>query len=427
MALGILDLTLVTSGLVDLLTASVTNTALFDDEHPAFTITVSGKPPDLLRREGECQLGVYLFHVTQDRSQRTSPVIGRNDPTVNPRVPPLPAQPLSLDLYYLLTAFSASATHPHLEEQQAMSIALKCLHEHPIVTLPAASGEGGELCLTMEMLSADEMGRFWQATTQSLRLGVVYKVSVVFMRPPDPAPPAKKPKTFTLAVDAAAAPFTQAVQVFGTHTTVRYRRPKSPPDFAEYGLFPATVAPGQPFVLHGSGFQPTPPNADRVYLVAPDGTEEDVTATWVNTAVSTRSRYLLTIPAVPGRTSGFYQLRIGNAVAAGSAGAVRSNATPFGLAASVDAGNSAFLPVPGVGQPWQLGGTGFVDGATEVCLETISLRAATGGTTGPGEFRVASATSLEFRLPAGLASGLYAVRVRVNQVESPPAKWVQVP
>src|SRR5262249_26454770 len=45
MALGILDLTLVTGGLVDLLTACVADTDLFDDDHPAFTITVSGKPP----------------------------------------------------------------------------------------------------------------------------------------------------------------------------------------------------------------------------------------------------------------------------------------------------------------------------------------------------------------------------------------------
>src|SRR6266545_7087110 len=155
MALGILDMTLVTGTLVNLLTDCVNDTNLFGDDTPTYTITVSGRPPDLIRKDGDCQLSIYLFHVSPNRFQRTSPVLGRKADTDPQGVPPLPAQPLSLDLYYLLTAHSASATAPHVEEQQAMSIALKCLHEHPVFALPEASGDGGEFTLTMEMLTAD--------------------------------------------------------------------------------------------------------------------------------------------------------------------------------------------------------------------------------------------------------------------------------
>ncbi len=419
MTLGILDLTLVTGTLVNLLTDCVNDTNLFGDDTPTYTITVSGRPPDLIRKDGDCQLSIYLFHVSPNRFQRTSPVLGRKADTDPQGVPPLPAQPLSLDLYYLLTAHSASATAPHVEEQQAMSIALKCLHEHPVFALPEASGDGGEFTLTMEMLTADELGRFWQATTQSLRLAVVYKVSVVFLRPRAPTQvPAKKVLAWTLAVDPAALPFTRAVQVFGTFTTVRYQRPK-PPGIAEYPLFPAVVVPGQLFYLHGAGFQP---NTDRVYLGGPGITEEDVTDAWAIAAASTKSRYALTIPLAEARTPGFYQLSVGDT------GSVRSNATAVGVAARVDSAGGPLLPAPAPGVPWQLSGAGFLAGATDVALEAVPLRPHAGaGPPGPGEFHVASAALLEFQPPAGLAPGLYAVRVRVNQVESPPAKWITIP
>jgi len=433
MPLGLLDLSLVTGQLLTLLKSWVAATHIWDgDPSQKFDINLNGKPPDLAREDPGCQLDLYLFHVTQDKYQRNAPVTGpyalkppaSTQQTVT-RVPPIPAQPLSLDLYYLLTASSADGSY--VQEQQAMSIALKCFHENPFVRLTVpGGGDPEEFCLTMELETADDLGHLWLATTAALRLAAVYKVSVVFIEPPAPPELAAPATTVTLSVSPAAVPLTAAVQVLGTYVNVTYRRPNQPAAAPppRYDLSPATVAAGQSFFLYGTGFGSAA--AGNVYLLAPGAAEEDVTA-WVDAAASTASRFALTVPPAP-RPAGIYQLRVGNNLPAGNALAVRSNATPFGLAALVDAGTTPVLPAPAPGSPYVLTGAGFDPAAIEVLLETVPL-APHGGAGGPapGEFLVADARTIQFQPPADLGPGTYAVRVRVNQVDSAPAKWVTVP
>jgi hypothetical protein len=68
---------------------------------------------------------------------------------------------------------------------------------------------------------------------------------------------------------------------------------------------------------------------------------------------------------------------------------------------------------------------GFIAGSTQVMLETVPL-SYVAGTPGAGQFTVADIGTITFQAPAGLSSGMYGVRIRVNQVESPPALWIQV-
>ncbi len=424
MAIGLLDLSAVTDELIRRLRACVQDSLLWD-QTPRFGIEVSGLPPDALTMRDGCQLSLYLFHVTPDRFQRNAPVTGPFSPTGATRVPPLPAQPLSLDLYYLLTAYSAG---DYVQEQRAMSIALKCLYESAQVDFPAnGDGAAAKFFLTLEVETVDEIGRFWQATTSPLRLGAIYRVSVIFIRPtlPDPfvlAPPPQRVVPDVYAVAPSAAP----VQVFGTVTTVTPLKPGPPPvPLTPAELSPATVAPGQAFFLHGAGFQGAPP--DHVYLLA-GGAEADVTNTWLNPNVpSTAARYALKVPANPGRVPGVYQLRVGNDRPANDPAAVRSNATPFSLAALVNPANNPILPAPGGGAPYVLPGGAFdAAGGTEVFLGTVALVAAAGAAPAAGEFLVADAQTIEF-LPPPLPPGLYPVRVRVNYVEALPARWVRLP
>jgi hypothetical protein len=375
-----------------------------------------------------------LFHVAQDKYQRNSPVTGpfAPKPPTNPqrwatRVPPIPAQPLSLDLYYLLSASSADGSY--VQEQQAMSIALKCFHENPLVriTVPGG-GDPEEFCLTMEIETAEDLGHLWLATTAALRLATVYKVSVVFIEPPAPPELAAPVTTVTLSVNPAAVPFTSAVQVLGTYVNVTYQRPNQPANapLSRYDLSPATVALGQAFFLYGTGFAKS--QSSNVYLLAPGAAEEDVTLDWVDQAASTESRFALTIPPAPPRPAGIYQLRVGNDQPAGNVLAIRSNATPFSIAALVDAGTTPLLPAPPPGTPYVLSGAGFNPAGTEVLLETVRLTPHAGaGSPAPGEFLVADAATIQFQPPTDLESGLYAVRVRVNQVDSAPSKWMEVP
>lgn len=214
MTIGLLDLSIVSDRLIGLLTQSVQNSQLWAGNlGQRFDITVTGFPPDKIRTltEGDCYLSLYLFHISQDSFQRNSPVTGPwttpppTDPTkTTTRVPITPFQPLSLDLHYILTAY---ANDSYVKEQQAMSIALKCFHEHPIVraTVPV-NGRIEEFCLTMETESADEVGRLWQALSTSLRLSVIYKASVIFIEPPLPPSLVKPVETFDLEVSPTFSP-----------------------------------------------------------------------------------------------------------------------------------------------------------------------------------------------------------------------------
>jgi hypothetical protein len=433
--LGVLDLSVVTDALIARLTDCRDSSPLWPgpNPQPSFTINVTGKAPDTVRSGADCELSLYLFHVTQDKFQMNAPVVG-------PRAMTIPFQPLSLDLFYLLSAYAGS---DYVHEQQAMSIALRCFHETPILRTTVPFGAGPiqeEFTLTMEVETADEIGRLWQATTVALRLATVWKVSVVFMPPEAPTRPIAPPPTrVSLGADAASLPFAALGQVSGTRRTVTYPYPSGTPAgsmLATFELSPATVGPGQRMSLTGAGLNQ--PTSRRIYLVAPDGSEQEVTS-WKaadpgppGSVLQTSSVMTVDLPPAAGNAplatpaAGTYQLRVGSDVAAGDPQTYRSSGTPFNIAAAIHVTADPPILVPAAGV-YSLAGVGFAVGATELFLETSAL-VATGGPPAAGEFRVnAAGTALTFRLPAGLEPGRYGVRVRTNQVESDPSWWIDVP
>lgn len=453
MPLGLLDLSIVTDQLISMLQNSIASSLLWSEEpsppfgtppnvNPGkkFDINVTGEPPDAIRKLAGCQLSLYLFHVAMDRFQRNSPVIASRVPATPPqpvRIPTIPFQPLSLDLYYLLTAYSENA---YVQEQQVMSIALKCFHENPIVraTVPV-DGRKEEFCLTMEVESADDLGRLWQAIATSIRLSAVYKVSVIFLEPEPPPPPAPNVQTMSLAVQPTSLPYADGGQLIGTNVKVTYIGPNDVStgkrDIQSYDLFPAVAAPGQSFLLYGAGLNQA--SSNRVYLLSLQAPEHDVTD-WVVPVPNPKppppllapdSKLTLRLPATVGVSPantpmpGVYQLRVGNDQPAGTPTAIRSNATPFSIAARVDTtADPPIFPAAGGTIP----GAGFVAGNTEVLLDTIAL-APTAGAAGAGQFSVnAAETAINFVPPNNLPSGRYSIRVRVNQVESAPAWWINI-
>ena len=406
MAIGVSNLWDITDELMQLLNAN----------KGAATFTVTDRSPDDVRDLPEgTYLSLYLFHVAPDKFQRNAlpvaPALGADRST---RAFRTPHQPLSLELYYFLSVY-AKGSSASQNEQQAMTAALKCFHEHPIITATVpGDSHSVEFVLSLEPETADSVGRLWLAVTSSLRLAVVYKASIVLVEPPVPPVQAKKPDIINLAVSPTSLPFAKTGQVISTDIRVSYIAPGNIPH--DYELFPAVVAPGQVFTLYGAGLNQ--PSSNRLYLLLPDGTEQDVT-TWASQV--TESRFILTLPTTGFPAAGVYQLRVGNAVASPTPGAIRSNATPFSIAAWVDPTGGPILSP--VGSTYTLTGRGFSPGSLEVLLETVPLQA--GGAAAPGQFTVNGAgTEIQFQLPGDLPNGAYGVRVRVNQVESPPAKWV---
>lgn len=405
--LGLLDLSIVTDRLVKLL-ETYRQSTLFQG-FAAFT--VSGNPPDKVSKEGGSQLSIYLFHIESDKFQKNSPVSGVRDSKI-------PSQPLSLNLYYLLSAFSDNTNGGYLEEQQAMSIALRCFHENPIIrTNVILDGQTvkEEFCLTMEMETADSLGRLWQASTTAMRLATVYKVSVVFIAPPAPA--ISPAPVWVFRITPEVLPFTLPGQLLSTSANLSYLAP----DGKTYNISPspALVAAGQRFFVYGTGL--TGAEANHLYLLSGDGIETDVTS-WIQTREATRLE--LQIPSVSPPAPGVYQLQVGNALAIADPSASRSNPTPFSIAAFVDPSGGASISGV-VGSAIALTGQGFVPGKTEVLLGRIKL-VPVSGSPAAGQFQVVTNAMIKLQLPTTISSGRYMVRVRVNQVESLPAKWLEV-
>jgi hypothetical protein len=381
----------------------------------------------------------------------------------------IPNQPLSLDLYYLITAYDADNSYVH--EQQVMSIVLKCFHENPIMTTtvpfpPPQPAVQEEFTLTMEIETSDDAARLWQAITVPYRLSVFYKVTVVFVSPPAPPTASKPAVRFSLAVDPAAFPYARSGQVIGTSSTATFTSPNSTaahPEIVSFDYSPALVTPSpavitqsqpkQRVFLYGAGLNqganyagppPNPGTSYRVYLLLPPDytTEQEVTA-WKALAFDasppiqtdqTDSRIILDIPsavgAIPANAPrpGIYQLRAGSDPPADLA-KNRTNATPFSIAARVDV--SAVPPSAPILNPtglrYTIRGMGFIATQTEVLLETIPLQEVLAPTPPvAGQFSVSDIGTIIFQRPDNMAPGLYAVRIRANQVESPPGWWIRV-
>jgi hypothetical protein len=462
--LGVLDLSLVTGLLTSTIDAYWDTAPLWTtlSAGSKFDHTTSGMTPDEARQStagGGCQVTVSLIHIEPSKFNRNF-VAWPSPPGItapSSRAQSIPTLPLALELYYFVTAWS-DAVPPAcaIQEQQAISIILNCFHQNPIIRTNVAftsppQSTPEEFSLTMEIESVDSISRFWQATTMPFRLSVMYRVAVVFLTPPAAPAGARQVSRFSLAVDPFPPAFAVNGSVFGTSSTAAFIDPKSPPgnpQNMQVDYSPAIVMPGQRFFLYGTGLNqgdgysgpaPNPGTSYRVYLKSPPDylVEQEITAWKVPDSASpggdlqTSARIVLEVPASEGSpplgapAAGVYSIAAGSG-ASTDAIKFRTNMTPFSIAALVHAPGSPALPLltPVTGT-YTVTGMGFIAGATEVMLETAALNPVA-GPPGAGEFTVLNIGTLTFRAPAGLGPGMYGVRVRVNQVESPPAVWIQL-
>jgi hypothetical protein len=431
-ALGVPDLSIVTNILLGQLGAYLNSAG-------ATSVNLSGAMPDAVRQVPGCQLTFSLFHAIEDKFTRNSPLINRRAQTI-------PSQPISLDLYYLLSAF---CDKDYIQEQQAMTLAMQFFYQTPIiktqVSLPGINTPvNEEFTLTMGMETSDELARFWQAVAAPIRLSVIYKVSIVLLTPPVTAGLAKPVQIAQLVTNPALFPFASSGQVTGTVRAFTFATPLSSttvPEVVNVDYSPAVVAPGQRFLLTGAnlnlaGPAPAPATSDRVYLIVPGSPRVDVTDNWKTHRgapdeknFQTDSHITLDLPATVGSLPanspppGVYQLCAG-----GDSPPNLTNSVPFSIAARIDV---PILPpeppiLAALGGVYTLQGEGFLAQHTQVLLDTIALEENTTNTPLDGQFSVDSLQQVTFRAPAGLAPGRYTVRVRVNGVESPPSWWISI-
>ena len=437
MAASVLDLSIITDELLALLTAAFDPTLSIWTTHGGqiapFNAHITGAMPEAVRNssEGDCQLSLYLLHVSQDKFYRNTPVPGPYPAKADTAAQSLSLRPLSLDLYYLLTAY---AKDKYNLEQQAMGIALRCFHEHAIISNVAPNTR--HFTLTMEMQTADEMARLWQALSTPLRLSVVYKVSVAFVTPSDkPGPPQPPPEAVGLAVAPRGTVSDSPARLFGAAVRESFIVPKGA-DAGHAADIPFVLAPGlvrsdDDLIVTGDGLD----RADyaKVYLRDSDddavAKEFEITA-WRQAPVSLtdlRLHFPDTIAALPGAPApladcppaGRYWLCVGS-----DGPKKRSNIVPVSVAAFID--NTVTPPAPsphhldpGGGGVYTINGRGFTAGATEVFVGDAALNP---GGIGDGQFLIGGGgTQIQFKPPAALPPGTYVLRVRVNAIDSPPS------
>ena len=412
------DISRVTDALSDLLTQALADAVNPPLSIPHFTVKMSLSSPEIARGEAPCQLTLYLMHVGRDPTWRNTPAAG-------PRPQLNTAQPLSLNLYYLLTAWAGP---DYTSEQRAMTIALQAFHTRPVYRLPPTNDE---VTITVEADTIEEMSRLWQAFTVPMRLSCVVKVGVVFVTPallaPKPQPP---PVTANLAVGPTPGAGDPPVLYAAMNLAFAPYPPPADPALQTVSGGELVAVGGSNIVLRGAGLDQAA--AAQVFLSTADGlTEWRITAApaW-RTGAASPGELALTMPvayvnpasgapAPPARTPapGVYRLSVGRNVPAPK---VRSNTVPLTVAARID--SLAAPPTPGA--HYTLAGAGFATapGATTVSLGAIPLAPSGAASPPPGRFHVAAGgASIAFTLPAILPPpGTYPIGVVVNGVPCLP-------
>ncbi|MDQ0464408.1 hypothetical protein QO010_002189 [Caulobacter ginsengisoli] len=408
-----LDLSSVTDELVKLVRDAVKNSALWAEPGiKKFTVHVTGKAPEVVRDDNGCQLTLSLMHVGSDPAWRNT--FPNNDPAVR-SIPQLSTrQPIGLVLTYLMTAYEEGGAFHH--EQQAMSMALTCFHAQPFHSRVA--GGPRDFVMVVEQATLDELSRLWQSITVPMRLSALLRVAVVFLRPPEtPPPPAKPVKESRLLAGAGLEPLAEAPQLFQTGSTISYLAPKGGgAETLRMHVSPAVAAPGALLSVGGNALKDA-----KIYLSKADGSgETDITA-WRQTPAA-ESEIVLKVPTGAGApASGLHRLAVGP----GAGGPDRSPAIPISIVPSVTVPGPLPILVPVAGL-YTVDGAGFTPGDTAVLLGADALTP--GGAAGPGVFAInAGGTQITFKAPAGQPPGRYPLRLRVADIEAPPAWWIDIP
>ena len=124
-----LDVSIVTDTLRDLLLDALATSPLFGGVGPPFNVAVTGQHPDLPTTGADCDLNVYLFYLTEDKHLRNR--FWNQDfsrvSRLGRRASPLRSS-LSVSICFFLV--SAQSKNSYVQEQQVMSVAVRALHEH---------------------------------------------------------------------------------------------------------------------------------------------------------------------------------------------------------------------------------------------------------------------------------------------------------
>ncbi|WP_449245358.1 DUF4255 domain-containing protein [Desulfobacca acetoxidans] len=421
--MALLDLSLVTQTLIDLIRLHVTGSEAWN---AANVLAVDPMPPDKLT--GDNTLGFYLYHATEETTNKNTYIPGISDV-------PVRYNPLALNLFYLLTAHSdvENGSTGIYREQLMMGLAMKALHDYPLINdntavggvvimQPLLRGKDNAFRISLLPVKVEEAVSYWMAGSNPQRLAAYYHVAVIKLEPEEtPLRPGRVLiyNIFTLPGDTP--------RVDATANVISFTLPGET-DPRSLELRPAQVTYDQGFTVIGSAF-----TGNKVYLqirrldwAAP----LIVDAAW-DVAV-TSSRITATARATAaGRDilPGFYAASVRVERWSTMAHGTRiletsSNETPFAIAPRIGA-----ISPPDPQGNFTVNGSIFEhpDLAAEnvhVFIGATRLTPGNAANLQPGEFAVINPTTAAVRLPVGLTPGeAVSFRLIINGAESAP-QWV---
>jgi hypothetical protein len=183
--MALIDLSLVTSGLMKLLDDNINKNI-----DTGANVTVTAEPPDKVGSVTN-KLSLYMYHVTEEAYYKNlegpGGDFGRN----------IARAPMGLCLYYVLTAHheSSEPEFDPLTQQRLMGYALKTMHDYPLIVdstmidgeaiLPAALvGADNPVQVIMRPTAPEDAIAFWGAGDQmTARLSAYYEVRVILLEP----------------------------------------------------------------------------------------------------------------------------------------------------------------------------------------------------------------------------------------------------
>jgi len=430
--------------LLDLSLVTRTFTTLLGERIPGFPVwpggtplLASGGPPDLVTAAHG--VSFYLYHVREDAHTKSQDW-GVDDPV------PQRFKPMGLTLYYLLTPRSNLAD-PHLRalaEQLILGLAVKTLHDMPViddtsvvqtgggpvlVMPPGLRGRNNRLRITLRPTPADEAGEYWQAGSQPLRLAAYYEVAASLIEPEEPS--TRRGRVLMVGVHSFVR---GQPRIAATENRLSFTLPGETAP-RELVLSPAEVAFGQTLIVRGADLKgdtttlllnhrdfAEPVAVDAAWNVASDGST--LTAT-VNASAGAQ-------PLVPGIYGAIVRTTARRTLPDGSQ-------RDF----DADSNESAFVIAPRIAGVTEAGGvlTVTVDGFQPHALAAGELLVFAGphrlarvnaNPPGPGQFFTpvappAAVNTLRLRFPAALVPGsVLPLRLIVRGAESQP-HWEVVP
>ena len=158
---------------------------------PENKLTVTIGAPKSEHNDEDPRINLFLYRIEENGHLKNQEIPGHGHPG------DFGSPPLSLDLYYIITAYGSTRDGDFVDETLAQFLlgsAMHVLHEYPIIDErlkeindsdqlpilhPSLRGQFERVKLYLEPLSLEDLSKVWTALTLPYRLSAAYKVSVV--------------------------------------------------------------------------------------------------------------------------------------------------------------------------------------------------------------------------------------------------------